>query len=205
MCPGRRKREDKTSDHAPGAYGAFLSCGILPAAPIFLKGADMMLIDVTNFTFSYPGSFDNVFENVSFQMDTAWRLGFTGRNGRGKTTFLRCLLGELAYTGSISAPGLRFAYFPARVEDMAAPTLRALLEAVPGAEEWAILRELSRLGIREEMLARPSPAASGHGRRWRPSSPGPTAFPLSTSRQTTWIWGCGRCWGSTLRKSGGLS
>ncbi len=141
----------------------------------------MMLIDVTNFTFSYPGSFDNVFENVSFQMDTAWRLGFTGRNGRGKTTFLRCLLGELAYTGSISAPGLRFAYFPARVEDMAAPTLRALLEAVPGAEEWAILRELSRLGIREEMLARPFGTLSS-GERTRAALAAlfarPDGFPL---------------------------
>ena len=140
-----------------------------------------MLIDVTNLTFSYPGSFENVFENVSFQMDTAWRLGFTGRNGRGKTTFLRCLLGELAYTGSISAPGLRFEYFPARVEDMAAPTLRALMEAAPGAEEWAVLRELSKLGIREDMLERPFGTLSG-GERTRAALAAlfarPDGFPL---------------------------
>ncbi len=51
----------------------------------------MSLINVSNLTFSYPGSFDNVFENVSFQIDTDWKLGFTGRNGRGKTTFLKLL------------------------------------------------------------------------------------------------------------------
>ena len=37
------------------------------------------------------GSYDNVFEHVSFQIDTDWKLGFVGRNGRGKTTFLNLL------------------------------------------------------------------------------------------------------------------
>ena len=46
----------------------------------------MALIQITDLTFAYPGSFDNVFEHVSFQFDTDWRLGLTGRNGRGKTT-----------------------------------------------------------------------------------------------------------------------
>jgi len=54
----------------------------------------MSLINVTNLTFAYEGSYDNIFENVSFQIDTDWKLGFTGRNGRGKTTFL-CFLQEL--------------------------------------------------------------------------------------------------------------
>jgi ABC-type Mn2+/Zn2+ transport system ATPase subunit len=48
----------------------------------------MSLINVSNLTFAYEGSYDNIFENVSFQIDTDWKLGFTGRNGRGKTTFL---------------------------------------------------------------------------------------------------------------------
>ena len=54
----------------------------------------MSLIQVSNLTFAYEGSYKNVFENVSFQVDTNWRLGFTGRNGRGKTTFLNLLLGK---------------------------------------------------------------------------------------------------------------
>ena len=53
----------------------------------------MSLINVTNLTFAYDGSYENIFENVSFQLDTNWRLGITGRNGRGKTTFLNLLLG----------------------------------------------------------------------------------------------------------------
>ena len=41
----------------------------------------MSMIKIENLTFSYPTSYDNVFENVSFQVDTDWKLGFVGRNG----------------------------------------------------------------------------------------------------------------------------
>ena len=44
----------------------------------------MSIIKVENLTFAYPSSFDNIFENVNFQIDTDWKLGFIGRNGRGK-------------------------------------------------------------------------------------------------------------------------
>jgi len=33
----------------------------------------MSLINVTNLTFAYEGSYDNTFENVSFQIDTDWK------------------------------------------------------------------------------------------------------------------------------------
>ena len=56
----------------------------------------MSLINISNLTFSYEGSYDNVFEDVSFQIDTDWKLGFTGRNGRGKTTFLIYYLGNMS-------------------------------------------------------------------------------------------------------------
>ena len=34
----------------------------------------MSMIKIENLTFSYPTSYDNVFENVSFQVDTDWKL-----------------------------------------------------------------------------------------------------------------------------------
>ncbi len=55
----------------------------------------MSQITVSHLTFAYDGACDNVFEDVSFVLDTDWRLGFTGRNGRGKTTFLKLLDGTL--------------------------------------------------------------------------------------------------------------
>ena len=48
----------------------------------------MSMIEVNNLSFSYPGSYDEVFKNVSFRIDTEWKLCFVGRNGRGKTTLI---------------------------------------------------------------------------------------------------------------------
>lgn len=48
----------------------------------------MSMINVTNLTFGYEGSYDNVFENVSFQIDTDWKLGFTGRQYRPTMIFV---------------------------------------------------------------------------------------------------------------------
>lgn len=47
----------------------------------------MSLINVTNLSFVYDGSYDNIFENVNFIIDTDRKRGFAGRNGRGKTTY----------------------------------------------------------------------------------------------------------------------
>ena len=51
----------------------------------------MAQISVEHLTFAYEGSYDNIFEHVSFSLDTNWKLGFIGRNGRGKTTFLKII------------------------------------------------------------------------------------------------------------------
>ena len=76
----------------------------------------MSLIKAENLTFAYPGSYDNIFENASFQIDTDWKLGLVGRNGRGKTTFLKLLLGEYDYSGRIIR-SVKFDYFPYRVDN----------------------------------------------------------------------------------------
>ena len=90
----------------------------------------MALINVSNLTFSYEGSYDNIFENVSFQIDTNWKLGFIGRNGRGKTTFLKLLMGEHEYSGAIST-NTNFDYFPIEVKDLTALTINALESIAP--------------------------------------------------------------------------
>ena len=48
----------------------------------------MSLISVDGLTFGYDGSYENIFEDVSFRIDTEWKIGLIGRNGKGKTTFL---------------------------------------------------------------------------------------------------------------------
>lgn len=74
----------------------------------------MAQISVNHLTFYYDGSSDNIFENVSFSIDTNWKLGFIGRNGKGKTTFLHLLLGKYSYNGSIDTTTV-FDYFPYQI------------------------------------------------------------------------------------------
>ncbi len=119
----------------------------------------MSLINVSGLTFAYPGSYDDVFQNVSFQIDTDWKLGFIGRNGRGKTTFLKLLMGEYEYAGSISA-SVHFDYFPFPVEDKSRPAGEVVL-SISRAEEWRILKELSAMNMEEELLRRPFHTLSG--------------------------------------------
>lgn len=76
----------------------------------------MATIQVNDLSFHYPESGDEIFSHVSFSIDTNWKLGFIGRNGKGKTTFMRILLGLEGYTGRIIAP-CEFDYFPFPVPD----------------------------------------------------------------------------------------
>lgn len=113
----------------------------------------MSQIKITNLTFAYEGTYDNIFKNVSFQIDTNWKLGFTGRNGRGKTTFMRLLLGELSYTGSIHA-SVHFDYFPYAVADMSLTTREVIGNIEPHYEHWALCKELYQLELDEGILDR---------------------------------------------------
>ena len=114
----------------------------------------MSLIQVSNLTFAYDGSYENIFENVSFQIDTNWRLGFTGRNGRGKTTFLNLLLGKYEYRGSIAA-SVQFSYFPYAVEDRKALAIDVVERIYPDYEYWRLAKEMNGLQLDEELLYRP--------------------------------------------------
>ena len=114
----------------------------------------MSQIKVSNLTFAYPGSCDNVFENASFQIDTDWKLGFTGRNGRGKTTFLKLLMGDYPYQGSITS-SVVFDYFPFPVTHPDWLAGEALEEVCPEVPRWKLLREMADLRLDGELLYRP--------------------------------------------------
>ena len=113
----------------------------------------MSMIKVEDLTFSYPSSYDLIFDRVSFQIDTDWKLGFVGRNGRGKTTFLNLLLGKYEYRGKITS-NVRFDYFPYPITDKERQTADILQEICPDAKEWEIRRELSYLDVEMEVLWR---------------------------------------------------
>lgn len=114
----------------------------------------MSMIKVENLTFSYPSSYDNIFDNASFQIDTDWKLGFVGRNGRGKTTLLHLLLGKYEYSGKIIS-SVEFDYFPYPISDKKQITEHILQEVSPLAEQWELMRELSYLDVSTDVLWRP--------------------------------------------------
>lgn len=125
----------------------------------------MAQISVNHLTFYYDGSFDPIFEDVSFSIDTNWKLGFIGRNGKGKTTFLSLLLGKFDYQGSIDTT-TPFDYFPYRISEhqMALSASEWMEELKAGCEPWRVMCELGKLGEDAALLYRPYQTLS-HGER----------------------------------------
>lgn len=119
----------------------------------------MSLIQIEHLSFTYPGSYDPVFEDVNLRLDSDWKLGFIGKNGKGKTTLLRLLMGEYPYQGKITSQ-LSFDYFPYAIADEDAP-VREVLLSLSGAESWRLMKEFGKLKLAEELLYRPFRTLSG--------------------------------------------
>ncbi len=105
-------------------------------------------ISVSNLTFSYDGSYEKLFENVSFNLDTSWKMGLIGRNGRGKTTLLHLLMKKHEYDGNIYSK-VAFSYFPYEIPNEAENVIDII------GDDWRIYKELSLLNMSEEVLFRP--------------------------------------------------
>ena len=111
----------------------------------------MSQIKIIDLTFAYDGSYKDIFTNVSFSIDTDWKLGFCGRNGRGKTTFLQLLMDKHEYSGNILA-SVEFEYFPYKVRNEEMDIQSLLMEIAPEAKLWQIQKELSLLGLHDGIL-----------------------------------------------------
>ncbi len=137
----------------------------LPLATALKGGFNMSRIMVNNLTFYYEGSPDYIFDHVSFSIDTNWKLGFIGRNGKGKTTFLNLLLGAYEYQGTIDTTTL-FDYFPYTIlpEYMESCTIDFMDQLKRNCELWRVLCELDSLQLDANVLYRPFYTLS-HGER----------------------------------------
>ena len=120
----------------------------------------MSNIQVNHLTFGYEGSYENVFEDVSFTIDTDWKLGLIGRNGKGKTTLLNLLLGKYTYQGTISK-NVEVSYFPYEVKDKSQMTIEIVNQMIPMVEDWQIIKELSLLHTQADILYRSFDTLSG--------------------------------------------
>jgi lincosamide and streptogramin A transport system ATP-binding/permease protein len=114
----------------------------------------MSIINIKNLSFNYDGSHDNIFENVNLQIDTNWKLGLVGRNGKGKTTLLKLLLGDLEYRGNIQS-SVKFEYFPFSINNKDISVYEAIKIIDSNYEEWKILKELTLLDFYDIDFYRP--------------------------------------------------
>lgn len=120
----------------------------------------MSRIEIDNLTFAYEGSGSNIFEHLRLRLDSRWRLGVVGRNGKGKSTLLGLLAGRLDSGGAISgAPACTC--FPPPVAHPQWETLAVLEDLNPQAPLWKLRRELSLLEVDEGVLYRPFDTLSG--------------------------------------------
>ena len=113
----------------------------------------MSLISVNHLIFGYDGSYNNIFEDVSFNIDTNWKLGLIGRNGKGKTTFLKLLQGKYEYKGTISK-NVDVDYFPFEVTNKNKISIEIVNEIAPNVADWEIIKELNLLNSDTGILYR---------------------------------------------------
>jgi len=107
-----------------------------------------------------------LFENVSFKLNPHERIGLVGRNGHGKTTLFRLIIGEeIPDSGAINIPrNYRIGYVR---QHMAFSKDTILEEGMKGLPEenrdqsWIVERILTGLGFTSEDMKRPPEHFSG--------------------------------------------
>ncbi|MCZ3580318.1 ATP-binding cassette domain-containing protein [Lactobacillus gasseri] len=119
----------------------------------------MSNIKISNLSFKYSDSIENIFNNLNLDLDSSWKLGLVGRNGRGKTTFLNLLQVKLQGTGAIQSK-LEFNYFPLNVKNKEQLTLYALEEHVQ-FDQWELERELNLMQVDTNLIWQPFNTLSG--------------------------------------------
>ena len=134
--------------------------------------------------FHYPEIYTPVFSKVSFSIDTKWKLGLIGRNGRGKTTLLKLMGGELSQTGGRIKADTDVDYFPYHYSGEDTGTLNVIKECIGGlygleqhledaaclekymeldgfGMEGKIRKEARKIGLKDHVLDRKFETLSG--------------------------------------------
>lgn len=112
-----------------------------------------------NVSFSFDTLEQPLFHEVNLTIDTNWKLGLVGRNGRGKTTLLNLLMNRYSYSGEIFSTE-SFVYFPQQVQNKEALTYYAIDEVMP-VELWKLERECQLLQLDKAILWQPFEQLSG--------------------------------------------
>lgn len=110
----------------------------------------MSSLEIKNLTFGFDSQLVELFDDVSLTLDTDWKLGLIGRNGRGKTTLLRLIFGDYTYSGEIHF-AQSISYFPPNIYDKSQLTYY-VLQDLNHFEQWELERELTLLNLDKNIL-----------------------------------------------------
>lgn len=126
---------------------------------LFVRGGWMSNLKISRLSFEYEDSNRYIFKNLNLDLDTDWKLGLIGRNGRGKTTFLNLLRGKYCGTGQIQG-NASFSYYPVKIQNSKNITFYELQDQV-AFEQWKLERELTLMNLDPDLLWQPFNTLSG--------------------------------------------
>lgn len=126
---------------------------------LFVRGGWMSNLKISRLSFEYEDSDRYIFKNLNLDLDTDWKLGLIGRNGRGKTTFLNLLRGKYCGTGQIQG-NASFSYYPVKIQNSKNITFYELQDQV-AFEQWKLERELTLMNLDSDLLWQPFNTLSG--------------------------------------------
>lgn len=103
----------------------------------------MSAITLSHVDFHYTSPYAEVFQDLSLVLDSTWRTGLVGRNGRGKSTLLKLIAGEVALAGGHVSAAEIMRCFPGKVSNPGDSTLAVARELVAPFGYWEA--EMARL------------------------------------------------------------
>lgn len=124
------------------------------------------MINIEGLTKSYGGAL--LFDNVSLRVNPGERVGLVGRNGHGKTTLFRMILGEESPgSGTISCPkNYRIGHVSQAIEFSASTVIEEGMLWLPADSEgqhWQVEKILAGLGFSvSDMQRAPSEFSGGY-------------------------------------------
>ena len=139
--------------------GFFVRSMLFLLPDLFKWGNNMSTIELKKLTFGFGNQTQLLFDQTNLIIDTNWKLALIGRNGRGKTTLLKLIMGAYLYQGSI-VHQTAFNYFPQPIKDRTQLTYFVLTEQ-NDIESWRIEKELNLLQADPNILWRPFDSLSG--------------------------------------------
>lgn len=137
------------------------------------QGADSfhdgrLICRIRDASFTYPDATSAIFKKVSLELRTGSHVVLLGRNGAGKSTFLKCLMGRLAFTDGtmVWMDGVKTAYFDQHAEfDPAKTALEVITETLAVKDEQGC-KALGTMKFSRERMDIPIANLSG-GERMR--------------------------------------